>query len=70
MDELRVKVGMILKNVIGDENNNWISDWDSLSKISILASVQNQFGISISLSEMKNVNNIDDLVKIIEEKRA
>ena len=70
MDELKAKVEMILKNVIGDENNNWVSDWDSLSKISILASVQNEFGISISLSEMKNINNVDDLVKIIEEKRV
>lgn len=37
-------------------------EWDSLSKMAVMAYYDKNFGIKISLNEMKNFNSVQDLI--------
>ena len=39
-------------------------EWDSLSKMAIMAFFDKNFGIKVSLNEIGELKNVDDLVKL------
>lgn len=52
------------------ENDNLADydEWDSLSKMAVMAYYDKNFGIKISLNEMKNFNNVKDLISLAGDK--
>ena len=49
------------------DNLNDYDEWDSLSKMSIMAYYNKNFGIKISLNDLKNINTVNDLIKLAGE---
>lgn len=43
-------------------------EWDSLSKMAVMAYYDKNFGIKISLNEMKNFNSVQDLIALAGDK--
>lgn len=39
-------------------------EWDSLSKMAIMSYYNKQFGIKISLNELKELKTVEDLIKL------
>ncbi len=39
-------------------------EWDSLSKMAVMAFYNKQFGIKISLNELKELKTVSDLIKL------
>lgn len=66
----------IFQDVFGDEsltiqehmNSSDIEEWDSLTHISILAAVQDEFHVSFNIDEITAMKNVGDMVTAIEEK--
>ena len=48
------------------ENDNLCDydEWDSLSKMAVMAFYNKNFGIKITLNELKNFNTVADLIKL------
>lgn len=48
------------------ENDNLkdYDEWDSLSKMAVMAFYNKNFGIKITLNELKNFNTVADLIKL------
>jgi len=53
-----------------DENSSAenIDNWDSLSHISIITSIEKRYQIRFTLSELDAFNNVGDLIALIEKK--
>lgn len=43
-------------------------EWDSLSKMAIMAFYNKNFGITISLDNLKNLRTVEDLIKLAGDK--
>ena len=52
---------------LGDILENY-DEWDSLSKMAVMAYYDKTFGIKISLNEMAELKTVDDLIKLAEGK--
>lgn len=48
------------------ENDNLedYEEWDSLSKMAIMAYYDKNFGVKLSLNDLKNVSTVSDLIKL------
>ena len=44
-----------------------IEDWDSLSHISLLSAVEDEFGIEFTMGQTVKMKNVGEMVDIIEE---
>lgn len=74
--ELLKTLEEIFQDVFGDENltiredmnSNDIEEWDSLTHISILAAVQDEFHVSFNINEITAMKNVGDLISGIEKK--
>ena len=42
-----------------------IEDWDSLEHINLMAAVESEFGIRLSMGEVSTMKNVGELVDII-----
>lgn len=47
-----------------NDNLNDYDEWDSLSKMAVMAFYNKKFGIKMTLNELKNLNTVADLIKI------
>ena len=47
-----------------NDNLNDYDEWDSLSKMAVMAFYNKNFGIKITLNELKNFNTVADLIKL------
>lgn len=47
-----------------------IPSWDSLAQLNILQSVQDEFDVEFEPEEMMDIENVGDIVKTVEAKRA
>lgn len=47
-----------------------VDDWDSLSHIRLILSVQRAFNVKISPAETSRLKNVGELVSLIESKQA
>lgn len=45
-----------------------IDDWDSLNHITLMAAVENEFGIRLSMGEVSGLDNVGALAEIIRKK--
>ena len=76
MDNLMKKMEVIFRDVFDDDsicltestNAKDIEEWDSLTHISILASVQDEIGVSFDMDEIIAMKNVGDMMKAIEGK--
>jgi acyl carrier protein len=49
---------------------NDVEDWDSLSHIRLMLTVEKAFGIKFSAAEVGKLKNVGDLVSLIQSKQA
>ncbi|MBI5265040.1 MAG: acyl carrier protein [Bradyrhizobium sp.] len=45
-----------------------LDEWDSLSHIRLMASVERQFGVHFTNAEIGSLKNVGDLIKLISQK--
>lgn len=63
---LKVDVAQVtLESGVGD-----IPAWDSLAQMTILQSVQDEFDVEFEPEEMMDIENVGDIVKTVEAKKA
>ena len=61
---LEVKVEeIILESTVGD-----FPSWDSLGQLNILQSVQDEFEVEFEPEEMMDIEDVNDIIKIVESK--
>ena len=54
----------------GNTNFRDLDGWDSLTALSIMAMVDDEYGISITGDEIKKSNTINDLFEIVKNKKG
>ncbi|MDQ0090650.1 acyl carrier protein [Paenibacillus anaericanus] len=71
-DELRKHITSILSEVlnigISPTDNLWrsqIANWDSLNHLELIFLLEEEFKIRFTIKEVAEIQNVDDLVKII-----
>lgn len=47
-----------------------IEDWDSLEQINLLTAMEKKFGLKFNLSDVRNLENVGDLLDLIERLTA
>lgn len=45
-----------------------IEDWDSIEHISLISSVEDEFGMRFSMGEVSGMNNVGEMIKLIRER--
>ena len=72
-EEILKRINEILKSILDDESINInydttasdIDGWDSLTHISIISSIEEEFKLSFSASQVMNFKNVGDMVEAI-----
>ena len=72
-EEIIKRINEILKSILDDESINInydtkasdIDGWDSLTHISIISSIEEEFKLSFSASQVMNFKNVGDMVEAI-----
>jgi acyl carrier protein len=54
--------------ITGDTNFRDLEEWDSLTALSIMAMVDDEYGVNITGDEIKKSNTINDLFEIVNKK--
>ena len=49
-----------------DENQNLLDleEWDSLSKMAVMAYYKKTFSVDVNLNDLKNIQTVSDLIKL------
>ncbi len=47
-----------------------IEDWDSLSHITLISSVEEEFGMKFSMKEVVGMQNVGELAEIVKERKT
>ncbi len=76
-EEIIIKLQEIMRDVFEDNslkicestNTNDIEGWDSLTHITILEAVQDEFGIKLSLDEMIEMQDFGDIIAVVMRKK-
>jgi acyl carrier protein len=45
-----------------------IEEWDSLSQISLLVSIEKEFKIKLDLGEVRQLRNVGDMIDLVQKK--
>ena len=55
------------EDITVDENTtaNDIEDWDSLNHITLIAAVEDEFGVSFTMGEVSGMKNVGEMAEII-----
>lgn len=71
MDDILEIVASILKKEISFLRENMDSPglWNSLTKVEIIMTMEEEFDITFEENEIANMNTLNDLVTIVERKR-
>ena len=56
--------------VCGDSSVGVFPTWDSMGHLSIINNVEEAFGISVEPEEMMELEDVNDIVRAVEEKLA
>lgn len=72
-EEVFEKLNEVFRDVFDDDNINVtektnandIEDWDSLSHINLIVSIENEFKIKFSMGETQKMKNVGEMVDII-----
>ena len=75
-DTLYAKLTAVFEDVFDDYdvkiNDNTVAGdiegWDSLTHITLISAIEEEFGIEFSMKEVLGLNNVGDLVNLIIEK--
>ena len=75
-DEIFVCVKEVFSDVLGDSDlqinqstsANDVEEWDSLSHINIVASLESRFGIKFMLGELQGLKDVGEMVSLIGKK--
>jgi acyl carrier protein len=78
LDEAQIyaRLTEVFEDVFGDESINVtpelsardVENWDSLAHIRLILTIEKAFKIKFSTSEIGNLGNVVDLVKLIKER--
>jgi acyl carrier protein len=76
--EILDRLQPIFKDVLDDDslvitpssNASNTPNWDSLSHINLVMSVQSEFKLKFALGELQDLKNVGDLVALIQKKSA
>jgi acyl carrier protein len=72
------KLTLIFRDVLDQEHlvlkkettANDVEDWDSLSHISIISSIESEFRMKFSLAEIQKLKNVGEMVELILMKKV
>ncbi len=76
MDEVFKRLTGVFRDFFDDEEIKLdaettaddIDDWDSLNHITLMAAVEDEFGIKLSMGEISGLNNVGELAETIKRK--
>lgn len=76
-DQIFEKLTAVFQDVFDDEDISIsetttaadIEDWDSLSHIMLLSSVEDEFGIKFDMKAVQGLKNVGEMVDLIEKMR-
>lgn len=77
MDEIFDRLNKVFRDFFDDEEIELeeettaedIDDWDSLNHITLMAAVEDEFGIRLSMGEVSGLKNVGELAQAIEKKK-
>ncbi len=75
-EEIMEKVNEIFRDVFDDDtlvitdetNSDDIEDWDSLEHISLIISMEKEFGLKFDIKEVNKLENVGQMVDMIRNK--
>lgn len=76
MDEIFERLNKVFRDFFDDEDIELdeettaddIDDWDSLNHITLMAAVEDEFGIRLTMGEVSGLKNVGELAGAIEKK--
>ncbi len=76
MDEIFERLNNVFRDFFDDEEIELepettaddIEDWDSLNHITLMAAVEDEFGIRLTMGEVSGLKNVGELAQAIEKK--
>jgi acyl carrier protein len=76
MDNLLPEVQEIFRDVFDrpdmvitrDSNASNVSDWDSLTHINLIMSIEKKYKVKFALGELKDMENVGDLLDLLQKK--
>jgi acyl carrier protein len=77
-EEIYARLTKILRDVFDDETlvatpeltANDVMDWDSVSHITLVVAIEQEFGIKFKTAELEKMKNVAHMVEQIEKKLA
>lgn len=74
-EQVLEKIQNVFRNIFDQENlvigmnttANDVEGWDSLNHVNLISSVEEEFGVEFTLSEMGGLKNVGDLVDLVFE---
>jgi acyl carrier protein len=77
-EEIYARLTKILRDVFDDETlvatpeltANDVKDWDSVSHITLVVAIEQEFGIKFKTAELEKMKNVAHMVEQIEKKLA
>jgi acyl carrier protein len=74
--QILTKLAQIIEDVIGEDaakidessSPDTISDWDSMRHVSLIAAIEESFGITLDPADAAEMLNVDLILDILEEK--
>ncbi len=78
LEEIKEPLTRVFRNVFNDESLILrpdlaapdVENWDSLSHIELIVAVERQFRVKFTTAEITSLNNVGDLARLIQRKRA
>ncbi len=76
MDEIFERLNTVFRDFFDDEDIELdeettaddIDDWDSLNHITLMAAVEDEFGIRFTMGEVSGMKNVGEMAQIIRDR--
>lgn len=76
MEEIFERLNVVFREFFDDEDIELdeettaddIDDWDSLNHITLMAAVEDEFGIRFTMGEVSGMKNVGEMAQIIKER--
>jgi acyl carrier protein len=76
MNDLMPRVEAIFRDVLDDADLEITPDsspsnlegWDSLASINLITSIEQEFAIRITVTELSNANSVGDILRLVDRK--
>ena len=73
MDEIYERLNVVLRDFFDDDETELtpettdgdIEDWDSLDHITLMAAVEEEFGVRFTMGQVSGMKNVGEMVEII-----